>query len=60
MKINLDNLSVEDLVTIEEMADRLEMYVTEFIDLYNNDDKFRDLVALMARYDVLDTLRNSL
>ena len=60
MKINLHNLSVEDLATVEKMADRLEMSVTEFVDLYNQDDKFRDLVALMARYDVLDTLRNSL
>lgn len=60
MKINLDNLSVEDLVTVEKMVDRLEMSVTEFIDLYNEDKEFHDFVALMARYDVLDTLRNSL
>lgn len=60
MKIDLDNISVEDLVTVEEMADRLEMSVTEFVDLYNEDDKFRDIVALMARYDELDEILNSL
>lgn len=60
MKINLDNLTVEDLMTVEKMADRLEMPVAEFVDLYNEDDKFRDIVALMDRYDVLDTLLNSL
>lgn len=60
MKINLDALSVEDLATIEEMADRLELSVTDFVDWYNEDKEFRDFVSLLARYDILDNLLSSL
>lgn len=60
MKINLDNITAEERMTVEKMADRFEMPVTDFIEQYNEDGEFRDFVSLIARYDILDTLLNSL